>query len=210
MGQRVPDREQASQFKCHQPGESIETGRWSEAMTGPTAWGCGFSKNMKFQEGSEEDLKDVCFPSAVKRRLNMTTTWFQMPYWSWPCCSWSKAETKRPSNSLILPSKAWSTPILSVFPQNWGVQKLAEVQAAVRLQSWYKDPSLLISRTNGPEGMTVVVDDTTRAQLFISNPFNVLKAQFSDYVWMRVVMVVVSHLISQNGQASCVWSFAPL
>ena len=57
---------------------------------------------------------------------------------------------------------------------------------------------------NGPEGMTVVADGTTRAQLFVLNPFNVLKAQVSDYVWMRVVMVVVSHLISQNGQASCV------
>lgn len=28
-----------------------------------------------------------------------------MPCWSWPCCSWSKAETKRLSNSWKLPSK---------------------------------------------------------------------------------------------------------
>lgn len=145
IGNRLPS------LKVIQPGESMpetETGRWAEAMTGPTVWGSGFSKNTKFQEGSEEDLKDVCFPSAVKRRLNTTTTWFQMPCWSWPCCSWSKAETKRPSNSLILLSKTWSTPyFLSVFPQNWGVQKLAEVQAAVRLQagiktqvSWFQGP----------------------------------------------------------------------
>lgn len=39
-----------------------------------------------------------------------------MPCWSWPCYSWSKAETKRLSNSWKLPSKAGGLNSLGLPP----------------------------------------------------------------------------------------------
>lgn len=35
----------------------------------------------------------------VKRRLNTTTIWFPMRYWSTACCAWSKAGERKLSNT---------------------------------------------------------------------------------------------------------------
>lgn len=84
----------------------IRSSYWGKAQEEPT----GYRKGRA--------ISHVLLCPTVKRRLSMTTTWSQTPCWSWPCCSWSKAETKRLSNSWKPPSKAWGLKSLGLPPHS--------------------------------------------------------------------------------------------